>query len=77
MDGLKLNSWRKKFTEQATSIRMEYDAFFLNKKLEDYYSLFIDETSEELELRITDELPEEIKDRLLKLLITTKPEDSI
>ena len=77
MDGVKLSKWKKKFTEQVAGIRIEYDAFFLNKKLEDYYSLFVSETSEELELQISDELPQEIQDRLLKLLITTKPEDSI
>jgi hypothetical protein len=77
MDGLKLNNWEKKFTEQVASVRMEYDAFFFNKKLEDYYSLSTNETSEELELQISSKLPEEIKDRLLKLLITTRPEDSI
>ena len=32
-----INTWLKKFQQQLTGIQMEFDAFFLNKKLEEYF----------------------------------------
>lgn len=76
MDGLKLEHWKENFLKEVKNIQIEYDAFFKTKRLEDYYQLLLDE-SHEWGLEISEELPREIQERLLKLLVTTKPEDSI
>lgn len=76
MDGLKLEKWKKNFDAEVRNIEIEFDAFFNNKKLNEYYSLKLNE-SDELSLQINDELPKHIKERLIKLLMETKPEDSI
>jgi len=44
--------------------------------LKDYYKVKKDE-SDELSLEKSDELPNEIKERLMRTLLSTKPEDSI
>jgi len=76
MDEMKLGSWRQRFNEEVVKIQAEFDAFFKSKALKGYYTLTLDE-SNELSLVISDELPNEIKERLMQVLLTTKPEDSI
>ena len=76
MDELKLEKWKEGFNEEAQSIEIEFASLFKNKKLNDCYVLKLDESSE-LSLELNNELPEEIKGRLKKSLITTKPEDSV
>lgn len=77
MHKLKLDRWRKSFSENLGSIKIEFGAFFYNKELEEYCAVIVNDTSSELALKLRDELPEDIKERLIKLLIETKPEDSI
>jgi hypothetical protein len=57
-------------------MNVEFDSFFKDKKLDDCYSLKLDESSEYvIEANVT--LPQAIKQRLTQLLAETKPEDSI
>jgi hypothetical protein len=77
MDELKLDKWRKRFNDNLGGVKISFEAFFYNRDLEEYCALTVDETSNELVLKLGDELPEDIKERLTKLLIATKPEDSI
>jgi hypothetical protein len=78
MDGSKLNKWQKSFEAEVKTLHLEYDAFFLSKRLEDIYQLKIDETSQALSLWIdTENVPKEIENRLSELLLKTEPEDSV
>lgn len=76
MDGLKLEKWKKNFDAEVRNVEIEFDAFFKNKRLNEYYTLHFNE-SDELSLEVSNKLPGEIKERLIKLLPATKPEDSI
>ncbi len=78
MDGFKLAQWRETFNNATENLEIEFDSFFKNKKLDSFYRLRLDERSENLCLVITDEtLPREIEDKLTKLFMETKPEDSV
>jgi hypothetical protein len=79
MDGLKLDKWRNTFTSEVQNLQTEFDAFFLTKKLDEFYTLKVDEASQTLLLEITnkDELPKEIEDRLTQIYFRTQPEDSV
>ena len=79
MDGLKLNQWREDFNKEAQHLQTEYNAFFLSQSVEDCYELEVDDERQELTLQIknAENLPNEIKDRLVKILEQTKPEDSV
>jgi hypothetical protein len=79
MDGLKLDKWRNAFTSEVQNLQTEFDAFFLTKKLDEFYTLKVDEASQTLLLEITnkDELPKEIEDRLTQIYFRTQPEDSV
>lgn len=76
MDGIKLENWKERFNQEVKNIQIEFDSFFKNRRLDEYYQLTIDE-SDELTLKLGDNLPREIKGRLQQILISTKPEDSI
>ena len=76
MDELKLAAWRQRFNEEAKTIQTEFDAFFKDKPLDTYYQLNLD-VSDELSLIIREDLPKEIRERLMQTLLATKPEDSI
>lgn len=78
MDGLKLERWRENFNNEVQSIQIEFDSFFDNKKLNQFYEIKGDEASQSLSLVITDDtLPNEIKKRLMNAFETTRPEDSV
>ncbi len=79
MDGLKIDKWREKFEAGIANLQIEFDAFFLKKKLDKFYSLNTDETSQNLELEIlhSNELPEEMKDRITEAFLNARPEDSV
>lgn len=78
MDGLKLESWKDNFNQEIQHLQIEFDSFFNNKKLNTFYEIKEDETSQSLTLEITDNnLPEQVKDRLINVFETTKPEDSV
>ena len=76
MDGLKLEKWKENFENEVKNVEIEFDAFFKQKELAEYYSLEID-VSDEWSLKLSDELPNEIKERLMHVLLSAKPEDSI
>lgn len=76
MDGLKLDKWKDNFQNEVKNVAIEFDAFFKTKGLAEYYSLQMD-ASDEWSLKISDDLPNEIKERLMQVLLSTKPEDSI
>jgi hypothetical protein len=76
MDGIKLYKWKQRFTEEAALIETEFDAFFKQQPLNAYYQLSGDK-SDGLSLVFCNDLPHEIKDRLQKTLLNTKPEDNI
>ena len=71
-----MTKWRENFKREAKSVEIEYNSFFLNRKLEDLYTIDVDE-SQEWELKLNDELPDELKTRLQKIFLAAKPEDSI
>lgn len=78
MDGLKLDRWQRNFNDEVLSIQIEFDSFFNNKKLNQFYELKEDEASQSLSLVITDDtLPNEIKKRLMNAFETTRPEDRV
>ncbi len=79
MDELKLNKWRHDFESGALKLEIEFDAFFSNKKISDFYKLGIDDESQNLFLEIIEKekLPQEIQKRLTDIYSDTKPEDSI
>ena len=79
MDGLKLEKWRKDFTSEAGKLKIEFDAFFVARKLEDFYVLKVDAESQSLSLEITNKegSPREIEKRLMDILYSTQPEDSV
>ena len=77
MDEIKLTKWIKDFQLAASNLCIEYNSLFLDKSLEDSYELQLNHSCDELSLIIKEEVPEQIKDRLLKILIKTKPEDSV
>ncbi|MGI8634265.1 MAG: hypothetical protein ACR2KZ_02565 [Segetibacter sp.] len=79
MDGLKIDKWKENFEAGLATIKIEFDAFFLKKKLDEFYSLNTDETSHNLELEIlhSNDLPEEMKDRITEAFLNARPEDSV
>lgn len=76
MDSVKLERWKERFNQEIKNVEIEFDSFFKNEKLDEYYHLAIDE-SDELILKLNEGLPGEIKARLQHVLSLTKPEDSI
>lgn len=76
MDGLKLDNWKQKFEQEVKSLQTEYNSYFLKHKLEDVYSIKMDE-SNEWEMQVNEQVPGEIKSRIEQLSLTAKPEDSI
>ena len=78
MNGLKLDRWQRNFNDEVLSIQIEFDSFFNNKKLNQFYELKEDEASQSLSLVITDDtLPNQIKKPLMNAFETTRPEDSV
>lgn len=79
MDGLKLDKWRENFNTGMAALQIEFDAFFPQRKMGEFYILKVDEVSENLVLEILhhDELPKEIADRITEVFFNAKPEDSI
>ena len=76
MDEIKLNRWKENFETEVKNIQVEYDSFFLNRKLDNIYNITLNE-SNEWELQIEDNLPNEIKNRFQQIFLNTKPEDSV
>ncbi len=79
MDGLKIDKWKENFEAGLATIKIEFDALFLPRKLDEFYSVKFDEVSQNLELEILhrNELPKEIKDRITEAFLNARPEDSV
>lgn len=76
MDEIKLSKWKERFEQEVSNIRIEYNSFFMKEKLEELYSVKLDE-SNEWKLQLNSRLPNDIKDRLTQSFLAAKPEDSI
>lgn len=79
MDGLKLEKWRANFETEVQNLQNEFNSFFSNKKLGEFYQLKVVEESQNLLLEIINRqaLPKEIEKRLIEILYATQPEDSV
>ncbi|MEO8112671.1 MAG: hypothetical protein ABI594_21660 [Ginsengibacter sp.] len=77
MDESKLNAWIKSFQAGIEKLQIEYDAFFLKEKLQDFYNLRVDRENQHLILEMVnhDNLPKEIESQILKIYETSRPED--
>ena len=70
-----ISSWLKNFQQELHGIQIEFDAFFLNNKLEDYF--FIEHNkSTLLTLHFTGnkDLPADITEAITAAFIRSKPE---
>ncbi|RYZ45051.1 MAG: hypothetical protein EOP49_25965 [Sphingobacteriales bacterium] len=76
MDQLKLDAWKQRFEEEVKALQSEYEALFLATPFAQSYGILLN-VSDEWEVELADGLPEEIKGRFRKILIRTKPEDSV
>ena len=76
MDEIKLVAWKKRFEQEVKCIQTEYNSYFLNNSMEELYTINLDE-SNEWDLRLSAQLPKEIKDRLMQIFLSAKPEDSV
>ncbi|RYZ56530.1 MAG: hypothetical protein EOP49_00075 [Sphingobacteriales bacterium] len=76
MDQLKLEMWKQRFDAESATIQREFKAFFLETASRDYYTIRLDE-SDEWELLINDDVPDEIKQRFEQSFQFAKPEDSV
>lgn len=72
-DQLKL--WIVNFEKEVEAIQIEFDAFFLNRKIQDYYRLRINKQSGYLSIDVfrREDLPTEIIDRLTVAYLNAKP----
>jgi hypothetical protein len=68
-----LNIWIRNFEQEVKSIRIEFDAFFLEKDISKYYSIHTDEINESFNIEISEELPNEIKERMTAAYLNSRP----
>lgn len=68
-----INTWKSNFAIQVKSIRMEYDAFFMNREIEDYYFFESNENVLSLHFHNTYSLPHDILKALELAFIKSKP----
>ena len=75
MTEAQLNTWIQNFEIEVESIQIEFDAFFLNRKIQDYYELKINRQSGYLSIDVfrREDLPAEIIDRLTVAYLNSKP----
>lgn len=71
----KLKQWVANFNKEIVNVQVSFDAFFLQKKIDCYYSLKIDEEHNDLILEMIDgeELPNEIVNRIVDAYTKSKP----
>ena len=71
--------WRRNFMHEVEAIQIEYDAFFTNRKLQDYFSLTEDESTDTLSLHFHDaqSLPKSIEKSLQLVFLKSKPDYKI
>lgn len=70
-----LQLWVTNFEKEVQAIQIEFDAFFRNRKIQDYYRLRVNMESSSISIDIErrDELPSEIIDRLTVAYLKAKP----
>ena len=67
--------WAEAFEREVQSIQVEYDAFFIERKIQDFYTLRINEENGYVAIDIIsrDDLPAGIIDRLTVAYLNSKP----
>ena len=75
MNEIQLNNWIKDFEKEVEAIEIEFNAFFLNRNIRDYYSLKVNGAGGYLSIDINrrDDLPSEVIDRLTVAYLSSKP----
>jgi hypothetical protein len=67
--------WIENFEQELINIQIEFDAFFLKGKIDDYYKLKVDETTGKPSIYIAEsnELPKQIEEALSDAFIKSEP----
>lgn len=75
MEPKKLNRWIENFKIEMETVQITFDAFFIKKKIDNYYNLQVDKEHNNLVLEIIDgdELPNEIVNRITDAYSRSKP----
>ncbi len=75
MEPKKLNRWIENFKIEIETVQITFDAFFIKKKIDNYYNLQVDKEHNNLVLEIIDgdELPNEIVNRITDAYSRSKP----
>jgi hypothetical protein len=70
-----LNKWIENFNREMEGIQVSFDAFFLQKKIERYYSIKVDKEHNNLTLEMLslEGLPNEIVNRIIDAFAKAKP----
>ncbi len=69
------DTWHDNFKEKLSHIQIEFDALFVEGKIDDYYSIKVDENQEILILSIFEQniLPKQIEEALIDAFNQSKP----
>lgn len=69
------NKWQENFNRQLPHIQIAFDALFVDGKLEDYYTLRVDEEADILTMIISEHkpLPKQIEEALIDAFNQSKP----
>lgn len=69
--------WIENFEQELINIQIEFDAFFLKGKIDDYYKLKIDERTGNPSIYISEsnELPKQIAEALSAAFIKSEPKE--
>lgn len=74
---MKINTkkWIESFNEELIHIQIEFDAFLLKGRIEDYYKLEVDKETGALSIYISksNELPKQIADALSDAFVKSAP----
>lgn len=67
--------WRENFNQELVHIQIQFDAFFADGRMDDYYTLKEDEKTGLLILSISalNELPRQIEEELIDAFNKSKP----
>ena len=69
--------WIENFNLELINIQIEFDAFFLRGKIDDYYKLKVDERTGKPSIYISEstELPKQIAEALSDAFIKSEPKE--
>lgn len=78
MDKKSFEQWIVRVNTGLIELQIEFEPFFKDKDLQDFYHLEIGEESHQLSIEILqrDKLPKNIADRMLEIVYTSKPDDA-